>query len=143
MIKSCSLYIRKGEIIVVSQAMTTHGFETCDQPVLRLDTNESNITVGEAVMKALSLYRKNIPPHGPLGRKPDPILEFAGVRTWGQLERRSRCISISEESGSVTVGPTRRPPEGGYNHLDKLAIHCRAVPEEIGAAVRQAAALCE
>lgn len=141
--RSCALYIRKGETIFVSQAMTTHGFEMDDQPTARLSNDDSDMAIGEAVLKALNLYRENVPPAGPLGRKPDPVLQFAGVKTWGQLERQSRNVSIEEKSGTVSVVPTRRPEEGGYDPLNQLAIHCRAVPEEIGAAVRRAATLSE
>ena len=140
--RACTLCIGE-EIFVVSDAMTTHDYYEHDQPVTRLASNESDPVVGDAVLEALSLYRTNATPSGPMGTEADPVLQFAGVRTWGQLERNSHCILIREEAGSITSIPTRHAQGGGYDHLNELAIHCQAIPEEIGAAVRQAIKLCE
>jgi len=49
---ACAFYIRKNEIFVVSEAMTTHGYEEHDEPVTKLAANEPDIAVGEAVRKA-------------------------------------------------------------------------------------------
>jgi hypothetical protein len=142
--RACALYVKKNEIFVVSEVMTTHGFEQHDQPVTKLTANEPDLAVGEAVLRALALYRQNVPPFGPGGRKPDPVLEFVGVRTWGQLQRSSQMVSIEEkEPDSISAVPTRRSIDGGYDYLKELAVHCRAVPEEIGTAIRKAVLLCE
>ena len=141
--RTCSLYIRKNETFVVSSALTTHGYYMDDVPVFRVAPDQPDSAIGEAVLKALDSYRKDVPPVRHEDRKTYPVLQAIGLRSWGQLERTSRNISIEEDSGSVVVIPTRRPPEGGYEPLDQLAVHCRAVADEIGAAVRKAALLCE
>jgi hypothetical protein len=140
--KICFVYLRKKEALVISAAMTTHGFEIAQEPVFRLVKDQSETAIGEAVLKALNSYRKGVAPLPPGDDRGDPVLQFVGVKTWGQLERTSRNILVKDESGSLSAVPTQRPPEGGYNHLNDLAVSCRAVPEEIGAAVRQAAQLC-
>jgi hypothetical protein len=140
--RTCRVYLRKNDTLVSSAAMTTHGFEIDDVPIFRLDADQPDAAIGKAVLQALNSYRWNVSPPGPEGRHPDPVLEFAEVKSWRQLEKGSRNIFIREKDGSITAIPTRRPPEGGYDHLNELAVHCRAIPEEIGAAVRQAALLC-
>jgi hypothetical protein len=140
--RTCVVYLRKDELFIVSAAMTTHGFEIDDAPVCRLAADQAEATIGEAVLRALDAYRTNVPPPGPAGRHPDPVLQFVGVKSWGQLERSSRSISINDESGSIRAIPTRRLPAGGYDYLDELAVQCQAVPEQIGAAIRQVAPSC-
>jgi len=140
---SCAVYIRKEGMFVVSAAMTTHGFEIDDMPVTKLAAAEqTEVAIGKAVLKALDAYRKNVSPPGPNGRQPDPVLQFVGAKSWGQLERSSLNVFIKDESGSIRAVPTRRSPKGGYVHLEELAVHCRAIPEEIGVAVRKAVQLC-
>ena len=139
--RSCRVYLRRNEILVVSAAMTTHGFEIDDEPVSRLIKGFDD--VGDAVLRALSVYRSRVTPPGPEGRQQDPILRFAGVKTWGQLERTSRSLFVEEDAGSICIVPTRHSPEGGYEHLNQLKVCCRALPEEIRAAIREAAQLCD
>jgi hypothetical protein len=141
--KACSLYIRKNETFVVSSALTTHGYYVDRVPVFRVTPDQPDSVIGEAVLRALDSYRENLLPTRPEDRKPDPVLQAMGLKSWGQLERTSRNVSVEENSGSVVVVPTRRPPEGGYNRLDNLALHCLAIADDIGATARKAALLCE
>lgn len=138
----CSVYLRDDEIFVVSAAKTKPGFEIHRQPVFRLCEDESDIAIGEAVLKALASYRENVPAPGLDSRSPDAVLQSLGARSWRQVERSSRNVLITDESGEISAVPTRRPPDGGYVHLNGFAVHCRARPDEVGAAVRGAALLC-
>lgn len=122
--------------------MTTHGFEITQEPVFKLHENSTEIGIGEAVLKALNSYRHDVPTPPLNDRQPDPLLEFIGVKTWGQLERSSRCILITEKLGSISATPTAHSPQGGYDHLNGLAVRCLPSADEIGAAVRRAAELC-
>jgi hypothetical protein len=140
--KSCVVYLRETEIVVVSNAMTTHGFEIDDLPITRLTAAQFDSVLGDAILEALGRYRTNVLPPGPRGRQPDPVLKFVGVRTWGQLERSTRNIFVTEELGSITAIPTRRIQKGGYDFLYEFAVRSSTVPVDIGLALSQAAKFC-
>ena len=138
----CNVYLRGNETLIMSAAKTIPGFEIHAEPVFRLVDDQPDAAVGHAVLKALDSYREKVPPPSPEVRGQDPVLRSAGVSSWGQLERSSSNILITEEAGMIKAIPTQRRPGGAYLHLNNLAIQCRADAEEIGAALRQAVAFC-
>ncbi|SRR5579884_1478036 len=141
-LKVCNLYVRDSDILVVSTATTTAGFEISQEPIFRLRADKPNVDIGHVVLRALEAHRTNIPPPSLKECSSDRVLSEIGVRSWRQLERTSRNILVTQEGGLVSATPTQHLSGGGYTHLNELTVRCRAIPEEIGAAVRQAELLC-
>ena len=68
-----------------------------DEPVFKLSEDQNAVAIGETVLKALDSYRRNVPPTGPAGRNPDPVLQFIGVKAaTQQVERPGHHLSFHD-----------------------------------------------
>jgi hypothetical protein len=140
-IPSCSVFIRKKDILVASLARTAAGFEIITDPVFKL-VGESAFGVGKAVLECIKTYQVDVASPGPgMAKLPNPLLRIAGCKSWSQLEKRSLNVLVNLDSESISAIPTRHEVGGGFSHLNDLVVKCEMNAEEVGHAVLKAASL--
>ena len=72
-IPSCSVFIRKKDILVASLARTTAGFEIIVDPVFKLG-GESALAIGQAVLESIKAYQVDVSSPGPdMAKLPNPL----------------------------------------------------------------------
>ena len=140
-IPSCNVFVRKKDILVASLARTTAGFEIVIDPVFKI-IGRSALSVGRAVLESIQAYQVDVPSPGPdFTKSANPLLKIAGCKSWSQLEKASINVLVNLDSECIWAIPTRHEIEGGFGHLNGLAVKCEMNAEEIGQAVLKAASL--
>lgn len=135
MMKACSAYFRGGDIYISASARNTFGIHNYSEPFFKLSQPVSPRELGQKVLEALDSYREGVP-----GRKyvrgvkqpPDPLLVFAGFRSWRAFEKGATHLSITRNDSEVEITPSVASPKGGYLYVPERAARCQANPEEIG-----------
>jgi hypothetical protein len=87
---------------------------------------------------ALSAYSEGAPDElyvRGVKRPLDPLLAFAGFRSWKSFERGAAYFSVTSEGDMLTIIPSAPAPRGGFLHEPAKAVRCEATAEAVGAAV--------
>jgi hypothetical protein len=94
----------------------------------------------------LEASRHNIPHPTSCDGLFEPLLELAGVKSWGKFMKGSLCLGIGDDGEWLSFEPTKNQgPRRGCTWLGEknFRIPHGSTAEEIGNAVQRAIELCE
>ncbi len=146
MVKRTSVDKRKDGWYLHSCSKTTAGWWLTTAPYIRLPADARPLEVGNAVLRGLEASRHNIPGPTRWDGIIEPMLELAGVKSWGKFMKDSLSISIGDDGEWLTFEPTKNQgPRRGCTWLGEknFRIPHGSTAEEIGNAVQRAIELCE
>lgn len=124
-IKSCGVFFVPDAIYVVSAARTIPGFCVDCEPVFKVSIEGSPSALGDAVLSALNAFRLDVPPPSPEETTFSPLLSCVGKKSWKEIERVARHVTVSLDENKVSVIPTERDPRNrGYMHRPDLSSQC-------------------
>jgi hypothetical protein len=145
-VKGTDVYKRTDGWYVHSCSKTQAGWWLSAPPFIRLPADEPPADIGNAVLRGLEESRPNIPDPTNWDGVFDPMLELAGVKSFGKFMKDSVSIGIWDDGEWLSFEPNKNQgPRRGYTPLVEkdFRIPRGATAEEIGIAVLRAIELCE
>ena len=125
---------------------TTTGGWISVEPYEKMPLDTTPTELAAHVRVALNQSREGVPHPTEWKERLRPMLQLAGVRTWGAFVRQVPSINVVEDEGSIIVEPLLNAgPRKGYSRAGKepIRISATADDEDLGAAILQAIELCE
>jgi len=101
----------------------------------------SDYELGKMTLDTLDRCRKGLPAPTDWAAIAEKGLDETGAKSWKQLEKRGKYVSVEQDKTTCTVIPTVfNKIDGNYDDLDrKKTMHTIDVtPEELGKAIREA-----
>jgi hypothetical protein len=133
--KSCHVYARKDELLVISSGeVELSGWNVHRKPVFRLPLDSASNVIGETVLRSLDAHRVGLPDRD---ESQEGVLSEAGVRSWGLLERTSRCVMIDARGPVATLTAWVPDTGGGLSLAGAGEVQCQTDAETMGATVRR------
>lgn len=120
MMTTCSIYLRKGQVIVPTASQTDAGFYIELEPVTVADAVDADAVVC-AVVAAMELGNPRIKTPERDAYLPPVVLPYAGVKSWKTFEKGAQTWSVDVEAKHIVIRPQRTHEEGGWvDDEDKL-----------------------
>ena len=131
-------YVRGQHVFIQPMSRTRTGIWIGSDPCQMLSVECSTDELGAAVLKALRDSKDGVPQPSNWDDVARPLLDLAGVGSWGSFSRGSRLVSISQQD-TIAVKPRRRRGRG-YDPIEDMV---RTLPADapamlLGEAVRWA-----
>ena len=105
--KAATIYERKGQLYVHSSSKTTAGVWVIDAPVLAADKGNAG-EVGRAILECLAASREGVPHPTSFTNLFDPVLDLAGVKSFGTFVKSAKCVEVeTSDDSTVILIPTR------------------------------------
>jgi hypothetical protein len=142
--KKAISYKRKNQIFLHAVSKTTAGVWILDQPVFAVDASDIS-QLGVNIYEALNSSKEGVvhPTHwkGIF----DPVLQLAGVKTWGTFAKTAKCVEIELETNSVSMVPTKNHgADGGFEQIDSKRVHAKTInPIDLGSTLLSAFEVAE
>ncbi|QWK81296.1 hypothetical protein [Ochrobactrum sp. BTU1] len=134
--KSATIYERKNRLYFHACSQTTAGIWMLSAPVLT--TEKGNIREGGRMVKdCLAASRQGIAHPSSFPNLFKPMLDLAGVKSYGTFVNSSKSVGITTDDGvSAILTPYRNDgPKHGYTPLAEMPAIPLASDEELGAAI--------
>jgi hypothetical protein len=134
-----NVYLRKGAILMHASSRTTDGVWILTGVCVKLPADTGDATVGAAVRARLAESQNGVP-HPKIWKGLfDPVLEAAGVKSWGVFVRGASSVSIHETSEGLSVQPMRNQGTDGFRVMKEavFGVPSPSSDESIGAALRE------
>jgi hypothetical protein len=117
---SAAAYLCGTDLIIHACNRTHNNFGWNSDPVVKISTSRSRPEIGAQVREVLlaSCWDAAAPD---LDGPDNSILKAANLRSWKQLERASRFVTIDLQNGRITVHPwraARKRQEKGFLPMD-------------------------
>jgi hypothetical protein len=143
-VKAATIYERKGKLYVHSSSKTTAGVWVINAPALIVD--KANVgELGHAIRECLAASREGVSHPSSLANLFDPVLDLAGVRSFGTFVKLAKCVEVETNDGvTATLIPTRN--EGADDGFAPLPNRTEAIldsDEALGAAAVSVLAMSE
>lgn len=105
--KAATIYERKDRLYVHSSSKTTAGIWVINPPILAV-TKEDVGNVGRAVRACLVASREGVPHPKSFSNLFDPVLDLAGVKSFGTFAKSAKCVTVeTNDDAVVTLIATR------------------------------------
>lgn len=142
--KKAISYKRKNQILLHAVSKTTAGVWILDQPVFSVDASDIS-RLGTNIYEALNSSREGIVHPTSWKGIFDPVLQLAGVKTWGTFAKSAKCVEIELEPNSASFVPTKnRGADGGFERMDSMQMHIKIIDSaHLGAALLSAFEVAE
>lgn len=128
--RTCSIYLRKGKVIVPTASQTDAGFYIELEPVTVADAIDADAVV-RAVIAALDRGNPRIKTPERDAYLPPVVLPYAGVKSWKTFEKGAQTWSVDVEDKYIVIRPQRTHQEGGWvDDEDKLEYFASDTPFE-------------
>lgn len=135
-VPSCGVYFRNDVVLVIPDHHTETGLGIAGDPVFKLPPAPGAAELGRAVQEALLASAAAKP--ATLDAGGDAVLAATGFRSWSEMERGARHLSITA-SGSALELALHRPIRGGWEDERTRVVDAGAA-EQVGEAVLHLAA---
>lgn len=137
--KSAAIYERRGKLILYPYSQTSAGVWIGADPVVVFDIDVSTARLGALVRDVLSRSKGPVRHPGPTewAALDKPLLNAAGVRSWGAFVRGALLSNVRSDGRTVEFFPhENRGPRDGFQPMGLASIVVEAVvsDEELGAA---------
>ena len=140
--KAATIYERKGKLYVHSSSKTTAGVWVINPPVLAVEKEDAG-KVGRALKECLAASREGVPHPKSFTNLFDPVLDLAGVKSFGTFMKSAKCIEVeTSDDATVTLLPTRNEGvEEGFAPLPTKTETALGSDEALGSAAAAALAM--
>ncbi|WP_432288796.1 hypothetical protein SLT36_30265 (plasmid) [Aminobacter sp. BA135] len=140
--KAATIYERKGKLYVHSSSKTTAGLWVINAPVLALEMEDIG-QVGRSIKECLAASREGVPHPVSFTNLFDPVLDLAGVKSFGTFVKSAKCVEIeANDAETVTLIPTRNEgADGGFVPLPNRTETTLGSDEAMGSAAVAALAM--
>ena len=143
MMKCATAYLRKGEVFLNSSSKTSVGAWVCTSPYLIVDSHDVE-QLGRAVIEVINGSLDGIPHPTEFTSLTKPILEMAGVKSWGAFVKGAHCCEISESNDVITITPTINQGKNGFDHINDKSLNINlSTVKKIGDELIEAFSYCE
>lgn len=139
--RCCSVYKRDGSLFVVPSARAIDGFWVAVDGVQAMDESIAPDILGDAVRAALDASTVDVPTPSRDTDLTAPLLQAAGVRTFGQFMRGAKMVWVRRSSHTrLEITPmVNAGPRGGFEFSKHGALHAEApMANQIGELVSAA-----
>jgi hypothetical protein len=133
--KRATAYQRGERIILHASSKTKAGVWILSAPVLAADQTDPR-HLGEGVLEALDGSREGVP--HPISWKGifDPVLQLAGVKSWGTFAKMAKCVQIEFGTNRIALLPTKNlGAKDGFEPLPAKLRSSSPVTADIGNAL--------
>ena len=136
--KQAMLYRRGDELFVHASSETTDGVWILSEPCLKLGITASNADIGRVLKEALQGSRTKVPHPKVWTNLFEPILKYAGVRSWSSFRRGATSSIITEADSAITVIPTTSGQDDSFQPRKSHAVTLFGPSDdELGRVARQ------
>ncbi len=143
--KGCAVFKRNDDWYFHGLTRTTAGVLIATAPYRRISI-ESAAQLGQVCLEAIQTVTDSVPHPTEFASHFQPMLELAGVKSWGQFTRNAPYVDVIADHESYRISPTRNAgPKQGYDAATAgpITLPLDASAKQIGEAVQQAFDLCE
>lgn len=134
------VYERRGRFLLSTEARTVDGFWVSIPPFVDAGLEPADRTLGSMVSCLIDLSIEGVDSPAPDENLFEPVLRWAGVKSYGTFMAGTRCVDITDEAGFVSITPMRNAgTRGGFEYLDEhRQVLDSPSTEHLGRAVRSA-----
>lgn len=144
--KSSVIYRRKDGWYIHSESKTSTGAGIASPPYIKQPATVGAFELGSEVFHALQDSGQAVPPYPKDWNAVfAPMLELAGVQTWGQFMKGAPSLGVQLDDGGIEIISMRNDGRGNYVAVDAapIVIAADASPLQLGEAILRALELCE
>ena len=144
--KQAGIYHRKDGWYFHSYAKTSAGVWIGIPPYIKQPPTTNAAGLGSEALRALELFAQKIYPHPTdFDARLIPLLELAGVKTWGNFMKGTASIDLKLDDSGIEIIPMRNHGRGNHMAVDAapIVIAADASPLQLGAAILRALELCD
>lgn len=102
----CEVYLHSGSIYIVSQSFDEFGIGLSIGPMFKVSCNDP-VEIGNALISALDASRSEVQSPADFKAVQKDLYRFLDVKSWGELVRKARCVSVKRESSRILMTPQR------------------------------------
>ena len=102
LMKTATIYERKGKLYVHSSSKTTAGVWVINAPVLAVDKEDAG-EIGRAIRECLAASREGISHPKSFANLFNPVLDLAGVKSFSTFVRSAKCVEIETMDDAVVA----------------------------------------
>jgi hypothetical protein len=137
------MYLRGNDVFIHASSQTTAGVWIFSPPCARLDAASPDADVGLGVLEALGGSQSGVRHPAVWTGLITPLLKLAKVKSWATFAKNASCADAVEESGRITVIPTRNlgEKEGFVEDPAGSIVLDAPTPDALGAAAKRALGL--
>jgi len=134
---------------VHASSRTSSGVWVATLPATLVADNSDPDALGVAIRNSLAQQSILDAEQLNYGEFTKPVLAAAGLKSWSQVQRKSKLCEITRTGGVISVVPTRNGgaagTDRGFHELEAQAISLptSATPHELGAAVLSGFERCQ
>jgi hypothetical protein len=133
-----SAYEWRGRIFLHPDSRTTDGVWLLTEPISSADPHDAS-ELGRAILLALAGSKTGIPHPSIWGNAANPLLKFAGAKSFRAFFGSARSVSIRLQDDGATFTPYRNlGPKDGYRPIKEKGRTSSANHSELGAALLSA-----
>ena len=137
--RSLSVYLRRGSLLVVPMAETVEGLQISVEPALRASMESASPeAIGTSLVDWMKYSREGVPHPSDWSSVRSVLLEAAKVKSWATFVKGARLLSCCEEPNGYSLTPYRNlGAKEGFLPLqeDVVVVAASAPAPELGAAV--------
>jgi len=144
--KAATVYRRGNHIYLHASSKTTAGVWIATPPFIKTDCGSSPSDIGKSVLEALDGSHTPVPHPTKWNGLIAPLLEQAGVKSWGTFMRKAHCLDLEVAEDRLKLIPHRHL--GAREGFEPMLERAFDVPStsslnHIGTALVEALALCQ
>lgn len=139
-------YKRHDDLFLHSSSRTTAGVWIASSPFIKVESDSTLFSKGEALIKILNASQENVPHPTNWSGLIGPLLELAGVKTWSTFMKKARCLNLEADSGQLKIIPNRNlGPKSGFepNQANSIELPFSSSTDQIGAALEEGFSRCQ
>jgi hypothetical protein len=140
-----AVYLRSNGYFLHSDSQATSGVWMASPPFLTLPPNVSADSLGQAVLDVLSASKRGVAHPLDWDKVEFPLPEMAGVKSWAQFIKGSRCVTVVQQDGTIQFRPSanRGADEGFTPHATAVEISTQSDSKAVATALVVALERCE
>ena len=104
--KLATVYRRRADFIIHPDSCTTVEAWILSEPCVRLPVDCTDGQLGATVLSALERSKTGVPHPTEWKGLLEPLLQAAGVKSWGAFAKNAVCVLVSEEANNIELVPT-------------------------------------
>ncbi|MFO0907107.1 MAG: contact-dependent growth inhibition system immunity protein [Isosphaeraceae bacterium] len=146
MTKQAVAYSKDQVYYIHASSRTTAGMWIATPPFLKVAADGDVKALGDAILQALNASTDPVPQPTNWSGLIAPLLELAGVKSWGTFMRRAKCLEVGMDGEKLRLTPNRNlGSKEGFEASPSKAVELPVTssPEQVGTAVEEAMNRCE
>lgn len=142
--KLATVFRRRAHFIIHPSSCSTDGLWIGSEPYVRLPVDCTDGQLGATLLSALESSKTGVPHPTEWKGLLEPLLQAAGVKSWGAFAKNAVCVLVSEEADNIELVPTvNLGAREGFEEDEekKKSMAIPVGPDALGTHVREAIAL--